>query len=180
MIASEANPLRAYIRTIGYVVLTVLASITNIYASEGEFATVHIELAHDLALDGNLSRQRQVPILLMISGIDCTFCARLKEEYLEPMLRNAEYEKKIIMREVVIDDGSEITNYDGMRISSHDLSLRYKASLTPTLLFINHQGKELAERVVGYTTPSMYGYYLDRSIDQALDSLLAEVINTES
>ena len=153
----------------------MLASIT--IASEGEFAEVHIQLTDNLVTTGNLSRQRQVPILLMVSGIDCTFCASLKEEYLEPMLRNTEYEKKVIIREVIIDDGSDLLDFDGKRISGNDVSLRYNANLTPTLLFIDHQGKELAERVVGYTTPEMYGYYLDRSIDQALDNLRQEAID---
>ena len=43
--------------------------------------------------------------------------------------------------------------------------------MTPTLLFVDSQGRELAERMVGVTTLEFYGGYLDQAIDASSDKL---------
>ena len=51
------------------------------------------------------------------------------------------------------------------------MALRYNATITPTLLFLDYQGNEIQERMTGVNTVEMYGYYLDESIDEALEKL---------
>jgi hypothetical protein len=39
------------------------------------------------------------------------------------------------------------------------------------VVFLNHQGKELAERLIGITTRDFYGGFLDEAIEESLHRL---------
>ena len=41
------------------------------------------------------------------------------------------------------------------------------SDLIPTLILVDHNGRKLTQRMVGLTTPELYGGYLDDAIDQA-------------
>jgi len=56
----------------------------------------------------------------------------------------------------------------GKRIATTQLFSRYKVFVTPTILFLDGGGSELAERMIGINTPEMYGGYLDNCINTAL------------
>jgi hypothetical protein len=44
---------------------------------------------------------------------------------------------------------------------------RYGAEVTPTSLFMDGQGRELADRIVGISNIEYYGFYLDKAIASA-------------
>ncbi|MGB5442907.1 MAG: hypothetical protein WBN57_09800, partial [Gammaproteobacteria bacterium] len=91
----------------------------------------------------------------------------LEEDFLQPMLLSGEYRDKIIMRKLVLDDGSRLRDFSGQRIDATRLSDRYRVYVTPTILFVDGNGKEIAERMVGINTPEMFGGYLDDCIETA-------------
>ena len=43
--------------------------------------------------------------------------------------------------------------------------------LAPTVVFLGPDGSELAERLVGYSSPDFYGAYLEQRIEQARSRL---------
>ena len=125
----------------------------------------------DLYSLSKVAQARNLPILLMVSQDHCPYCELLKEEILNPMVISGDYINKAVMSVLTIDDSRQIIDFNGKKIEPRDIAVRYNATLTPTLLFLDYQGKEIQERMTGVNTVEMYGYYLDESIDEALEKL---------
>ncbi|MEG7522605.1 MAG: thioredoxin fold domain-containing protein [Chromatiales bacterium] len=132
---------------------------------------IRIPITTDLQQDGRLSIQRQLPILLMVSQDHCPFCDLMKQEILHPMLLSGEYEEKIIMREILIDLGQDVTNFEGQREDASHFVHGYDVHLSPTLLFLNGEGSEVRKRMIGINTVEMFSFYLDAAIDEAMAQL---------
>ncbi len=128
---------------------------------------VHLPRATDLQALGAEARARNLPILILFSMEHCPWCAVVREEFLNPMLRSGDYTERVIMVELE-SDASPITDFDGRRIEAIDVAQRYDATLSPTVVFLDGHGRELAPKLVGVTTVDFYGGYLDEGIDTAL------------
>jgi len=122
---------------------------------------------YDLHRDGELSRERHLPVLLLFSADYCGFCARLTEEFLQPMRISGEYDDKVLIREVKIDSHRSMRDFQNRTVSPENLAYRYNISVTPTVLLVDAHGRELTQRMVGLGTLEFYGLYLDDAIEQA-------------
>ena len=114
-----------------------------------------------------LARNEKLPILLMFSAEDCDYCIRLEDEELVPMTRNAENRKRVIIKKVLIDHYAPIVDFAGKEVDPADFAHQRGVRVTPTLQFIDPEGKELAPKMVGYQAGTFYGAYLDQAIDQS-------------
>ena len=72
-----------------------------------------------------------------------------------------------------LDLGSflDVTDFNNERISPDALADRYDVDITPTLLFLDARGEEVADRMVGIGNHEFASAYLDRGIDQARSAL---------
>ncbi|MET0063518.1 MAG: thioredoxin fold domain-containing protein [Candidatus Thiodiazotropha endolucinida] len=131
---------------------------------EGRKVTVVRDFT-DLA---NKARADKVPILLMVSQDHCPFCHKLKREILNPMLISGDYDERVVISELLIDVGDEVINFEGKSVDPGSIASRYNIWVTPTLLFLDHQGKEVHKRMLGVNTIELYGYYLDESLKDSL------------
>ena len=131
-------------------------------------ADVTVPVATDLQQLGSQAQSRQLPILLTFTSIICSYCELLEQDFLQPMLLSGEYREKVIIRKLELGPGASVTGFDGRKIMSSELSGRYRVFVTPTLLFVDGNGNELAERIVGINTPELFGGYLDECIETAL------------
>jgi thioredoxin-related protein len=155
-------------RLVGFFLITLTSSIFSpVFASDD----VTIEEVKDFSKLGEHSREKRLPILLMFSAKHCTYCVRLEEDFLKPMLRSGDYEDKILIRKIKIDSFGAIRDFKGEQATAGEIADRYKIYVTPTVVFIDGDGVQLAKKRVGLTTPDFYGGYLDQSIDIALDVL---------
>lgn len=125
----------------------------------------------DLRADGRLAREKNLPILIMFSQDGCSYCEQVREQFLEPMRKSGEYADKVIMRMIKVDRFADIRDFDGRKREPSDIAARYRASVTPTVIFVDYRGNELAERVLGITTPAFYGGELDDAIEVSLQHL---------
>jgi len=131
-------------------------------------ASVDVPYGTDLQQVGHLAQAQRLPILLVFSATGCTYCTQLEDEFLRPMLISGEYTDKVIIRRLLLDTGQHATDFDGTRREAGTIASRYRAWVTPTLVFIDGTGRELAERMTGINTPELFGGYLDACIDTAL------------
>lgn len=129
---------------------------------------VKVREATDLQAVGQEARARKIPILIMFSMRDCQYCDVVREEFLKPMLRSGDYVDRVIMLELYSDSEAQLRDFNGKPISAEKLIQRYHAGFAPTVIFLDSQGKELAERLIGITTRDFYGGYLDEAIDESL------------
>ena len=129
-----------------------------------------IEVA-DLRDAARIVRDRNLVLVLEFSSDDCGYCRRLEEAFLLPMQRNEDYDAKVLIRSVSLDPHETVIDFDGRLLDTDRLAARYGVSLTPTLVFLNADGVELSERLVGIWSEDFYGAYIDDRIDRALDEL---------
>ena len=129
---------------------------------------MRVPVAENLHQDGKQALARQLPILLAFSADDCSYCELLEEDFLQPMLLSGEYEDRIIIRKLILDNGSDVRDFNGQQTEATRLSDRYRVFVTPTILFVDGNGRELAERMVGINTPELFGGYLDACVETAL------------
>ena len=125
----------------------------------------------DLKADAAEAARRRSPILLLVSQEECPFCWQIKREILNPMVLSGDYDDRLLMREIFIDDGFLLRDFQGREVEGGEFALRYGVSLTPTLLFLDPEGRELTEKMVGIQTPEMYFLYVDAAIGAALERL---------
>lgn len=150
--------------------LGLLIGLSPAMASEHDLLVPVVE-ATDLYADGQSARAEEKAILLLVSQEQCSFCVQIKQEVIGPMIRSGDYENRLIIRELLLDTGSEVIDFKGVHRESPDFAHDYKVSLTPTLLFLDANGKELTAKMVGIQTPDMFYYYVDQSIQEALGNL---------
>jgi len=126
-----------------------------------------VQPAVDLQQTGLLARDRQIPVLLYVSRSDCTFCRRFEAEVLSPLVRSGTIAGKIIIRELVWDLPQPVTDFAGREVSGAALAQAYDAKLTPTLLFLDANGREITTRITGYPRSDYFSYYLEAAVAEA-------------
>jgi thioredoxin-related protein len=133
----------------------------------------HIPPARDLGDHAAQAESACIPLLIEFASDSCEYCELLEEEVLKPMLRNHDYDKRVAVRRVALNESVRLSDFDGSRISGAALAERYRIQVTPTLIFVDAQGDELTQRMVGITTLDFYGGYLDEALDAAGATLRA-------
>ncbi len=127
--------------------------------------------ASDLREEARQAREQNLVLVIEFSSEYCGFCRRLEELFLLPMQRNAEYDSKILIRTVSLDMYETLVDFDGQSMSTTEFASRYNVSLTPTLLFLNSEGVEMSEKLVGIWSEDYYGGFIDNRIDEARERL---------
>ena len=133
-----------------------------------------VPLIDDLAALGRTARRRRLPIVLLVSRSDCSYCALLKDEVLNPMVKSREYEDQALLGELMLDSEEPLRGFQGGHELREDVAAGFDADLTPTLLFLAPDGSELAPRILGVNTLELFGFYLDRAIASARARLNAD------
>ncbi len=128
--------------------------------------------AHDLRADGGTSRERDAPIVLVVTREDCGYCALLKTAVIVPMILSNEYEERALIRELCIDSGPDVVDFRGRTVSPFAVANGYDALFTPTVLILGPDGSEVAPRLVGINNKQMYLWYLDRAIEEGTAEMI--------
>ncbi|MEJ2692559.1 MAG: thioredoxin fold domain-containing protein [Candidatus Thiodiazotropha sp.] len=123
--------------------------------------------AADLRLLGGTAENRGIPILLMVSQSRCSYCERMKDEVLNPMLLGGDYDRRVLMRELSVDTSETIINFAGRHVAAGEFRDRYEVHVTPTLLFLDGNGDEVAQRILGINTVDYLLFYIENAIETA-------------
>ena len=142
-----------------------LASSANAGPQKG------VPLARDLRSAADQAEAACIPLLLEFAADYCEYCVLLEEEVLKPMLLDRDYDQRVLVRKLTIDQAARLRDFAGHRVTAAQLAERYRISVTPTLIFVDRRGHELTERMVGVTTLEFYAGYLDRALDSASETL---------
>ncbi len=129
--------------------------------------TAAMKRVADLRDEASVARADNLILVLEFSSDDCTYCRKLENLFLLPMQRNAEYDAKILIRTVSLDSFETLVDFNGQTVSTGEFASRYEVSLTPTLLFLNAEGKEMSDKLVGIWSEDFYGGFIDSRIDEA-------------
>jgi thioredoxin-related protein len=121
--------------------------------------------ATDLAADARLAAARGVPLVVLYSRDDCSWCEKVRREHLGPLARDPA--APAVIRELHIDRATPLLDFGGRRTTSADFSKQMQARLAPTVMFHGPDGAQLAESIVGFRLADFYAAYLERAIDEA-------------
>lgn len=127
--------------------------------------------AADLRTESLLAKQKGLILVIEFSADDCTYCRKLEDLFLLPMQRNAAYGDKILLRAVSLSDFDSVIDFDGRSVTTAEFAARYDVTLTPTLIFLNADGEEMSEKLVGIWSEDYFGGFIDDRIDEARDKL---------
>ena len=125
----------------------------------------------DLRAESLLAKQQGLVLVIEFSADDCAYCRKLEDLFLLPMQRNAEYGDKILLRAVSLSDFDSLIDFDGRSITTAEFAAQYDVTLTPTLVFLNADGVEMSEKLVGIWSEDFFGGFIDNRIDEARDKL---------
>ncbi|MCP4878669.1 MAG: thioredoxin fold domain-containing protein [Gammaproteobacteria bacterium] len=150
--------------------IVTLVSVLMVAASHaGDFADM--VQVQDLREEARLAKANDLVLLLEFSSEYCAYCRKLENLFLLPMQRNADYGSKILIRSVSLDEFETLVDFSGRSISTKEFAARYEVSLTPTLIFLNADGVELSDKLVGIWSEDYYGGFIDDRIDEAREKL---------
>ncbi|HBR96654.1 MAG TPA: hypothetical protein DD979_04660 [Gammaproteobacteria bacterium] len=132
-----------------------------------------VQEADDLRLDARHMVRQRAPMVLEFAAEYCTYCEQIEDEVFEPMILSGDYRETIVLRKISIDGTRLLRDFSGAIVTREDFADRYRVSLTPTVLFLDAEGREIAPRMTGVPLIDFYAQYLDRHIHQARASIAA-------
>ncbi len=121
--------------------------------------------ATDLAADARLAAARGVPLVVLYSRDDCSWCEKVRREHLGPLSRDPA--APAVIRELHMDRTTALVDFAGRRTTGADFSKQVQARFAPTVMFHGPDGTALAEPIVGFRLADFYAAYLDRAIEES-------------
>ena len=126
----------------------------------------HEAVLRDSARDG-------VVVVAMFTLPGCPFCAAIRRDQMRHLARE-QVDRRLRLVEYDLSDRKPFSG-SGARADSPASPAALAAALgirlAPTVVFLGPDGSELAERLVGYSSPDFYGAYLEQRIAQARSRL---------
>lgn len=114
------------------------------------------------------AQARGEPLVVMTTLTGCPYCELVRTRYLGPMRRD---EGLAAVQLDVMDKTTPLQDFAGTTTSAAEAVRGWQARFTPTVLFFDANGRELAERLVGLASPDFYGSYLDQRLTTARQKL---------
>jgi thioredoxin-related protein len=121
----------------------------------------------DLRSSAQAAQRKNEPLVILLSLPGCPWCELLRRNYLLPMRS----EGLQAFQWNVQDRQQRIINFQGEPSTGAQLSKSYAYQTTPTVLFLNAQGDEIAPRIEGVASVDLIGAVLDERIAQAREQL---------
>ncbi len=110
-----------------------------------------------------LAQRQGQPLVLMVSLPGCPWCELLRRNYLGPMRQEGVHAYEFMIN----DSRQQLVDFSEQKITPAQWSERHKISISPTLLFFNSQGLELAPRLEGVASADLIGALLDDRLSVA-------------
>jgi thioredoxin-related protein len=159
---NEIKPMK---QTLSLILWIVAWALPAAWAAEG------VPPSLDLRKDAAAARGINGAVLVAFVGDRCRYCERVLNEFLIPMSRNGEYRNKVVMRRIETDSHSRLRGFNGEETTQSEFAQANGIRMTPTILVFDEKGQRLTKPLIGLTTVDYYGYYLDQTIDGALEKI---------
>ena len=134
-------------------------------------AAAELPAATDLSRDAASLQAQPRPVMLEFAARHCSYCDLLEREVLKPMMRNPQTRTQVLIRRIDLDSSTPLTDFHGLRVSPQAFAGRYDVDLTPTLVFVDGRGREIAPRLVGVYSLDFFGGFVDQRIEQGQATL---------
>lgn len=105
--------------------------------------------AENLQADAQQAATDKKPIVLFFTLPNCSYCRIVRYDYFLPLLKQRSGNDQPIIREISVTGQNRVTLFDGQRLTETELAERYKVQMTPTVLFVNHEGEVVGNSILG-------------------------------
>lgn len=122
--------------------------------------------AKDFQADARTAAKRRVPIMVLFTTPECSYCERVKREYLVPMYKDPAYQGRVMFREVTMGATSPLTGFEGAPTTEGAFAAAHNVFMVPTVMVFDTQGAPTGEPIVGLLIPDFYFAYLEGAIDE--------------
>ncbi len=116
---------------------------------------------------GAQAQSQCAPLVLLVSLPGCPWCELLRRNYLAPMRQEGLHAVQIMVN----DRSRPVANFQGRPSTGADIAAAYQAKITPSVLFLNSQGFEIAPRMQGVASADLLGAQLDAALQTARQKL---------
>jgi thioredoxin-related protein len=156
-------------------ILLLMSILAWALAAPASLAAGFTEVPHtqNLRLDARQGAAHDAPLLILFASPGCHYCAKVKSDYLIPMLNDPAYKNKVVIREVEAGSGKSLTGFDSSKLTEGELAADYNVHVTPTIMFLDAKGHKVAKDIIGLLIPDYYQAYLDAGIEQGADNIRA-------
>ena len=144
----------------------VLGCFLWIVTSLAIAASAELPRAENLQSDAQQAVTDKKPIVLFFTLPNCSYCRIVRHDYFLPLLKQRAVNDQPIIREVSVTGQNRVTLFDGQRVTETELAERYKVQMTPTVLFVNHEGDVVGNSILG-GDHSNYIALFDKSLAEA-------------
>jgi thioredoxin-related protein len=127
--------------------------------------------ATNLAEDARAARAAGAPVVVLFSRAHCPWCDKARGEHLNAMAAQAV--GGALFRQIDLDSDAPLVDFSGQRTSHRAFAQRHHVKMTPTLLFLGDDGRELANPIVGYRLAEFYGTLIEDAIEDSRNRLRA-------
>lgn len=128
-----------------------------------------LPVATNLQADGAKAKAAKKPILLFFNLEGCHFCRFSLRTTIVPLYRDQGWRDAIEFRQITIDDGKSLIDFDGKKISNEEFAKKRKGGFTPTVMMVDGDGRLLTEPIVGIASVDYYSYNVDTMIKAAIE-----------
>lgn len=132
-----------------------------------------LPIAQNLQRDGEAATAAKKPILIFFNLTGCPYCRGALREVIVPMFRNAGWNARMEFRQVTIDDGKSLVDFDGKTIGSNDFAKLRKGTFTPTVMLVDGKGQLLGDPIIGIASFDFYGAYIEALANKAIEEMRA-------
>ena len=132
-----------------------------------------LPVAQNLKTDGEAAAAAKKPILLFFNLTGCHYCRGALREVIVPMFRNAGWRAALEFRQITIDDGKSMIDFDGKRIENIAFANNRKGTFAPTVMVVDGNGQLLGDPIVGLVNFDFYGGYIDALANKAIVEMKA-------
>ena len=119
-----------------------------------------VPLATDFAAHARRASSLDVPLIVLVSLRDCVYCGPIRQRELAPLVRSGKYE----VREIGMDSTTPVQDFDGSTTTGVAWARAHGVKVSPTVLFLDTNGRPVADPLIGAGLPDFYGAYLDDAI----------------
>ncbi len=115
-----------------------------------------------------VAQSKGEPLVLLVSLPGCVWCELLRRNYLAPLRSEGVQAFQI----TVNDKKQAVGNFQGQPSNGAEIASAYQAKYTPTLMFLNARGQEIAQRIEGVASADLIGALIDARLAAARHSVL--------
>jgi len=160
-----------------FALLASLVGFSLVFAAQpNHSSSVEVPVVQDMSEIAKIAREKSLPIMLVFSADHCPYCEILENEIIKPMIFSGDYTNRALIYKINIDDSNKIIDFDGEQISNFDFASNQNAYVTPTMVFLDPNGKELYKRILGVNTVEMFGGRVDQALAASLNKLRSQTV----